>query len=264
MTRRALSLIAVLSALTACGGSRPPVTQAETEVSCTVVALAVIADREAFALDQPIAPSSSASVTASAATHDEACAQASAQLRAADVQEGDWIVDGVSAGWLVAPADDRLPEGALDHEVDCEVSVAHGTGPVASGSASGPTLAEAQAAARAQACASLGGSDCSPAAGFRARMLSHRASMSIQNGVASSTHDVTLELRRVRIETQTARSSASRAAACRQAYRAACGAETCPEGASLEALDGVVISAGVVRDRGPDAMASAGPPALSP
>lgn len=217
---------------------------AETEpgASCTVVALALIEDREAVALRQPIEPSSSASETGSAATHAEACAQAAARLRAAAVQEGDWVVDGVSAGWLAAPANDALPGGTLDREVACEVTVAHGTGPAATGSASGSTLPEARAAARAQACASIGESDCSTSAGFRARMRSHRASISIQNGVTSSTHDVTLEIRRVRIETQTARSRASRAAACREAYRTACGAEPCPEGATLEALDGVVIA----------------------
>jgi len=249
-TALASAIALSLGSLAACGGTSsgietaaaPSTPSRPAAVSCTVTAVRVVFDLDANQQPGSAHNAGSTDATAVAPTHAEACAAAAAQLRAAGTPSGDLVIDGVSAIWLSAPSDGRLPTGSLDADVECEVVVAHQVGTPVSGTGSAASEAAAYALARQQACTAAGQTECSDAAGFRARVARHHQAMSFGSAGSSSTHEVTLTLVHVRLTEGRARSRASRAAACREAYRSACGSDPCPSGTSLDSLDGVAMT----------------------
>lgn len=179
-------------------------------------------------------------VSASGSTHGEACRRAAEQARARGATRLVRI-DGVDPRELVHRTDERPTHTAeLDREASCELVVAVRLGEVREGTGESSSEAEAFAIARAEACRALGEEDCSDANGFRAHVTTRAQSFRFDRGRGTtSTTRLRLTLSRVRLIEARSTSRASRGAACRDAYRSACEADTCPEGRRLDSLDGV-------------------------
>lgn len=187
-----------------------------------------------------------AQATASAQTHAGACRLAAAQARAQARGTSSAVlipsrvlsVDGVEVAELMARG--ASPSDLEGEERRCELVVAFAEGERSTGTGEGPSLEEAEAVARAQACQAFGETSCANSEGFSLRVGQRNTHMSIRNGAMTNRVQVTVELTRVR-RVRAEAAGRSRPGACRAALESACGGPTCGEHAVLEELDGVEL-----------------------